>query len=57
MPDFDVEVGIKIAVMDNTEKGKKVHGITIDVSNKKNSQESLLTHARYSVSYYHVKLY
>lgn len=57
MPDFDVGVGIKLAVMDNTEKGKKLHGITINVSSRKNPEESLFTDARYNASYYHVKVH
>ncbi|XP_026789738.3 apolipoprotein B-100 [Pangasianodon hypophthalmus] len=46
IPDFDVEAGIKLAVMDNTGKGKKMHGITIDVRNRKNLQLSLVGRAR-----------
>lgn len=57
IPDFDVEAGIKLAVTDNTGKGKKMHGITIDVSNRKNVQLSLVGRARYSVGYYHFKLH
>lgn len=49
IPDFDVEAGIKLAVMNNNRKGKKMHGITVDVSSKKNVQLSLAGHARYSV--------
>ncbi|KAK3537618.1 hypothetical protein QTP70_017011 [Hemibagrus guttatus] len=46
IPDLDVDAGIKLAVMDNTGKGKKMHGITIDVSNKKNLLLSLAGRAR-----------
>ncbi|KAM9466083.1 apolipoprotein B-100 [Clarias gariepinus] len=46
IPDFDVEAGIKLALLDNTGKGKKMHGITIDVSNKKDIQLSLVGRAR-----------
>ncbi|XP_044022340.1 apolipoprotein B-100 isoform X2 [Siniperca chuatsi] len=34
IPDYDVEAGIKLAVTDSDAKGKKMQGITIDVTNR-----------------------
>ncbi len=48
IPDYDLEAGIKLAVTDSSAKGKKMHGITIDVTNKDIPQLSLVGHARYS---------
>ncbi len=47
IPDYDLEAGIKLAVTDSSAKGKKMHGITIDVTNKDIPQLSLVGHARY----------
>ncbi|XP_073682716.1 apolipoprotein B-100 [Garra rufa] len=46
IPDYDIEAGIKLAVTDSSAKGKKMHGITIDVTNKDIPQLSLVGHAR-----------
>uniref|UniRef100_A0A8C1G4P6 Apolipoprotein B-100-like n=1 Tax=Cyprinus carpio TaxID=7962 RepID=A0A8C1G4P6_CYPCA len=46
IPDYDLEAGIKLAVIDSSAKGKKMHGITIDVTNKDIPQFSLVGHAR-----------
>lgn len=34
IPDFDVEAGVKLSVTDSDAKGKKMHGITLDITNK-----------------------
>ncbi|XP_056122383.1 apolipoprotein B-100 [Rhinichthys klamathensis goyatoka] len=46
IPDYDLEAGIKLAVTDSSAKGKKMRGITIDVTNKDIPQLSLVGHAR-----------
>ncbi|KAL1258348.1 hypothetical protein QQF64_011592, partial [Cirrhinus molitorella] len=46
IPDYDLEAGIKLAVTDSIAKGKKMHGITVDVTNKDIPQLSLVGHAR-----------
>ncbi|KAK2843259.1 hypothetical protein Q7C36_011474 [Tachysurus vachellii] len=46
IPDFDVDAGIKLAVMDNTGNGKKMNGITIDVRNRNNILLSLVGRTR-----------
>ncbi|XP_030645296.1 apolipoprotein B-100 [Chanos chanos] len=46
IPDYDIEAGIKLAPSDSTEKGKKLRGITIDITNKKIPQLSLIGRAR-----------
>ncbi|XP_050990114.1 apolipoprotein B-100 [Labeo rohita] len=46
IPDYDLEAGIKLAVTDSIAKGKKMRGITIDVTNKDIPQLSLVGHAR-----------
>lgn len=46
IPDFDVEAGIKLAVTDSDAKGKKLHGITIDVTHKNIPQLTLVGRAR-----------
>lgn len=48
IPDYDLEAGLKLEVTDSSAKGKKMHGITIDVTNKDIPQLSLVGHARYS---------
>lgn len=46
IPDFDVEAGIKLAVSDSDAKGKKMRGITIDVTNKNIPQLTLVGRTR-----------
>lgn len=46
IPDYDVEAGIKLAVTDSDSKGKKMRGITIDVTNKNIPQLSLVGRTR-----------
>ncbi|KAM6969587.1 apolipoprotein B-100 [Tautogolabrus adspersus] len=46
IPDYDVEAGIKLAVTDSEAKGKKMRGITIDVTNKNIPQLSLVGRTR-----------
>ncbi|XP_029316837.1 apolipoprotein B-100 [Cottoperca gobio] len=46
IPDYNVEAGIKLAVTDNDAKGKKMRGITIDVTNRNIPQLTLLGHTR-----------
>ncbi|XP_041668257.1 apolipoprotein B-100 [Cheilinus undulatus] len=46
IPDYDVEAGIKLAVTDSEAKGKKMRGITIDVTNKNIPQLSLVARTR-----------
>ncbi|XP_032355767.1 apolipoprotein B-100 [Etheostoma spectabile] len=46
IPDYDVEAGIKLAVTDSDAKGKKMRGITIDVTNRNLPQLTLVGHSR-----------
>uniref|UniRef100_A0A3B1IGJ9 Apolipoprotein B n=1 Tax=Astyanax mexicanus TaxID=7994 RepID=A0A3B1IGJ9_ASTMX len=46
IPDFDVEAAVKVEVTDVTRKGKKIRGISVDVTNKKNLYLSLVGRAR-----------
>ncbi|KAG7510147.1 apolipoprotein B-100 [Solea senegalensis] len=46
IPDYDVEAGIKVAVTDNDPRGKKMRGITIDVTNKNIPQLTLVGRIR-----------
>uniref|UniRef100_UPI0037E9B8DE apolipoprotein B-100 n=1 Tax=Semicossyphus pulcher TaxID=241346 RepID=UPI0037E9B8DE len=46
IPDYDVEAGIKLAVTDSEAKGKKMRGITIDVTNRNIPQLSLIGRTR-----------
>ncbi|XP_076833977.1 apolipoprotein B-100 [Brachyhypopomus gauderio] len=46
IPDYDIEAGIKVAVTDTVGNGKRLHGITIDVSNRKSIQLSFRGRAR-----------
>ncbi|XP_070776697.1 apolipoprotein B-100 [Enoplosus armatus] len=46
IPDYDVEAGIKLAVTDSDAKGKKMQGITIDVTNRNIPQLTLVGRTR-----------
>ncbi|XP_068573744.1 apolipoprotein B-100 isoform X2 [Cebidichthys violaceus] len=46
IPDYDVEAGIKLAITDSEAKGKKMRGITIDVTNKNIPQLTLVGRTR-----------
>ncbi|XP_070698840.1 apolipoprotein B-100 [Pempheris klunzingeri] len=46
IPDYDVEAGIKLAVTDSNAKGKKMQGITIDVTNRNIPQLTLVGRTR-----------
>ncbi|XP_061600428.1 apolipoprotein B-100 [Cololabis saira] len=46
IPDYDVEAGIRLAVADGVYEGKKIQGITIDVTNKNVPQLTLIGRAR-----------
>ncbi|XP_075993729.1 apolipoprotein B-100 [Genypterus blacodes] len=46
IPDYDVEAGINLAVSDTNTKGKKMRGITIDVTNKNIPQLTLVGRMR-----------
>ncbi|KAM9341244.1 apolipoprotein B-100 [Symphorus nematophorus] len=46
IPNYDVEAGIKLAVADTEAKGKKMRGITIDVTNKNIPQLTLVGRTR-----------
>ncbi|XP_066530178.1 apolipoprotein B-100 [Hoplias malabaricus] len=46
VPDYDVEAGVKVEVTDGSGKGKKMRGISIDVTNKKSVQLTLVGRAR-----------
>uniref|UniRef100_A0A8D0D7V1 Apolipoprotein B n=1 Tax=Sander lucioperca TaxID=283035 RepID=A0A8D0D7V1_SANLU len=46
IPDYNVEAGIKLAVTDSDAKGKKMRGITIDVTNRNIPQLTLVGHSR-----------
>ncbi|XP_018553179.1 apolipoprotein B-100 [Lates calcarifer] len=46
IPNYDVEAGIKLAVTDSDFKGKKMRGITIDVTNRNIPQLTLAGRAR-----------
>lgn len=56
IPDYDFEAGIKLAVTDSSAKGKKMRGITVDVTNKDIPQLSLVGHARYGINSYLKKI-
>lgn len=49
IPDYNVEAGIKLAVTDSDVKGKKMHGITIDVTNRNVPQLTLVGRTRCTV--------
>ena len=46
IPDFDMELGIKLAVTDTNVKGKKMKGVTFDVTNKHIPQLTLVARTR-----------
>ncbi|XP_056151440.1 apolipoprotein B-100 [Lampris incognitus] len=46
IPDYNVEAGIKLAVTDTNAKGKKMQGITIDVTNRNIPQLTLVGRTR-----------
>ncbi|KAM6917508.1 apolipoprotein B-100 isoform 3-T3 [Lycodopsis pacificus] len=46
IPDYDVKAGIKLAVTDGEAKGKRMRGITVDVTNKNIPQLTLVGHTR-----------
>uniref|UniRef100_A0A667Z134 Apolipoprotein B n=1 Tax=Myripristis murdjan TaxID=586833 RepID=A0A667Z134_9TELE len=46
IPDYDMEVGINLAVTDTNTKGKKMRGITFDVTNRNIPQLSLVGRTR-----------
>ncbi|XP_056447304.1 apolipoprotein B-100 isoform X2 [Gadus chalcogrammus] len=46
IPDFDMELGIKLAVTDTNVKGKKMKGVTFDVTNKNIPQLTLVARTR-----------
>ncbi|XP_027134523.1 apolipoprotein B-100 isoform X2 [Larimichthys crocea] len=46
IPNYDVEAGIKVAVTDSDAKGKKMRGITIDVTNRNIPQLTLIGRTR-----------
>ncbi|KAG7265390.1 hypothetical protein CRUP_011096, partial [Coryphaenoides rupestris] len=46
IPDFDLEAGIKLAVTDTNVKGKKMKGISIDITNKNIPQLTLVGRTR-----------
>ncbi|KAF7654321.1 hypothetical protein LDENG_00071110 [Lucifuga dentata] len=49
IPSFDVEAGIKLAVTDANAKGKKMRGITIDVTNRNVPQLTLVGRLRHDM--------
>lgn len=49
IPDYDLEAGIKLALTDTEAKGKKMRGITIDVTNKNIPQLTLIGRTRYKL--------
>ncbi|XP_045919657.1 apolipoprotein B-100 [Micropterus dolomieu] len=46
IPNYDVEAGIKLAVTDSDAEGKKMKGITIDVTNRKIPQLTIVGRTR-----------
>lgn len=46
-PDYDIEAGIKLALTDSDGKGKKMRGITIDVTNRNIPQLTLVGRTRF----------
>uniref|UniRef100_A0A3B4VIY8 Apolipoprotein B n=1 Tax=Seriola dumerili TaxID=41447 RepID=A0A3B4VIY8_SERDU len=49
IPDYDVEAGIKLALTDSDAKGKKMRGITIDVTNRNIPQLTLVGRTRLEI--------
>lgn len=46
IPDFDLEAGIRLGVVDGNTKGKGIHSISIDLINKNIPQLSLVGRAK-----------
>lgn len=46
IPDYDIEAGIKLSITDNDARGKKMHGIVVDVTNRNIPQLTLVGHTR-----------
>lgn len=47
IPDYDIEAGIKLSISDSETKGKKMHGIVVDVTNRNIPQLTLVGHTRF----------
>ncbi|XP_040925269.1 apolipoprotein B-100 isoform X2 [Betta splendens] len=47
VPDLDVEAGIKLSVTDSDAKGKKMHGVTIDITSRNVPQLTLTGRTRF----------
>lgn len=48
IPDYDIEAGIKLSITDDA-KGKKLHGIVVDVTNRNIPQLTLVGHTRFYI--------
>lgn len=46
IPDYDVEAGVRMGVIDGNTKGKGTHSITLDFMNKNIPQLSLVARAK-----------
>ena len=46
IPDYDVEAGLRLGVVDGKTKGKGTHSISIDIINKNIPQLSLVGRAK-----------
>uniref|UniRef100_A0A8C8CID9 Vitellogenin domain-containing protein n=1 Tax=Oncorhynchus tshawytscha TaxID=74940 RepID=A0A8C8CID9_ONCTS len=53
IPDFDLEAGIRLGVVDGKTKGKGIHSISIDLINKNIPQLSLVGRANEATAAYH----
>lgn len=51
IPDYDIEAGIKLALLDSDAKGKKMRGIMIDVTNRNIPQLTLVGHTRFTTKF------
>lgn len=47
IPDYDIEAGIKLSITDSDAKGKTIHGIVVDVTNRNIPQLTLVGHTRF----------
>lgn len=47
IPDYDIEAGIKLSITDSDARGKKMHGIVVDVTNRNIPQLTLVGHTRF----------